>query len=120
MENKKIWQAVGILLTIIAFLILAVVAAVEFSGDELGSERVRQGFVYQAGALALKSGENFFSALTGPWRLASQKEETENKTGARGLAAYIKLEKQNSAWQLTLQNSRGIIWQKSWPRLFGR
>lgn len=120
MKKNSLWRPAGVLLTIVAFLVLSVIAAVEYSGSEEGSNRAREGFIYQSGALALRTGEKIFAGLASPRLKKEEAVVIEEEYVEKGLSRYIKLEKQEKSWLLTLQNSRGLIWQKTWPRLFKR
>ncbi len=118
MKKNSLWHSAGMLVTIVAFLVLAVIAAVDYSGNEDGSNRAREGFIYQSGALALRTGEKIFAGLASPRLKKEEVSVIEEEYVEKGLSRFVKLEKQDRAWSLILQNSRGVIWQKDWPRLF--
>lgn len=109
-------HSVSTLLLVVAFLVLAVIATVEYSGNAEKSAAVREGGLYRAGISLLQMAEKIFMSST---IINSEEAVSSLVVGAEGndpfskIKEYIKIERTNVGWELTLQNTRGIIFQKT-------
>jgi hypothetical protein len=115
----KIRQSAFTLISVVAFIILAAVATVEYSGNKEKANVVREGELYQDVSTVLKKTEKL---LTNPASLNIEKtvaseqglvsSEEKNKFLDK-VKEYIQIEKTTEGWQITLQNNEEIIFQKT-------
>lgn len=101
------------IISIVAFLVLAILAAVEYSGQEDAATGVKGDAVYQVVKSSVEKGKALWQRVPTSTSETSTTtaEEKENKFLKR-LRDYVSLEKTDAGWQLTLQNSERVIFQK--------
>jgi hypothetical protein len=108
-------QPTFVLLSIVAFLVLAVVASVEYSGNKEKADAVKEGGLYRATASAITAVDKFF---TTPEATTSDNVSTDSDSAAEKnnvwsrVKEYIQIQKTDSGWEFTLQNAEGIIFYK--------
>ncbi|HZJ41031.1 MAG TPA: hypothetical protein VFD16_02070 [Candidatus Saccharimonadales bacterium] len=101
------------IILVVAFLVLATLAAVEYSGQEDEAAGVKGNAVYQVVKSSVEKVESLWAKIptSTPEMTAETKATTTNKFWNR-LGNFISFNKTDAGWQLTLQNSDRIIFQK--------
>lgn len=115
----KMRQSAYVLVSVVAFVVLAVVASVEFSGNQEKANNIKEGGLYKTVGVVIKKAETFLASpaavnvgatLNSDQELISKEKRTEFLDK---LKEYIQIEKNEDGYQITLQNSDGIIFQKT-------
>lgn len=115
----KMRHAAYALISVVAFLVLAVVAAVQFSGSQEKTNALKEGALYKTAGVIIQKVELLLTApaainigenLNSQGTLISPEEK--NKFLDK-IKEYIQMEKTTDGWQLTLRNNEEIIFQKT-------
>ncbi len=118
--KDKLNHPIAILLMVVTFLTLTAIAAVEYSGDQAGSEKARQGALYRLGGACASAGEKFLGFLM----VGSEKEVVDDSEANRASSGwrgkYVSLQQEGDDWQLVLKNSEGVIRSVSLKNIFKR
>lgn len=117
--KDKLNHPIAILLMIVSFLALAAIAAVEYSGNQAGSERARQGALYRLGGACVAASERFFGFLMVGTQ-ESAVEQMVDKTAGGWQGKHVSLQRDGEDWQLVLKNSEGVIRSVSLKNIFKR
>lgn len=101
------------IVSVVAFLVLATIAAVEYSGQEDTAAGVKGDAVYRVVKSSVEKAETLWAntPTTTPEISTTTVAEPNNRFLSR-LHDYVIWEKTDAGWQLTLQNSDHIIFQK--------
>lgn len=111
-------RPLGIFLMIVIFLVLTVITVISYSHNEAGVQTIQEQPWYRLANVSWQASENFFTRL-----LPNQdKPDTDYNLEVNELPVSqlrnIQLIRGNDNWQLILQNKNGIIFEKTWSRLF--
>lgn len=108
----KFGESFRVLLTLVIFIALTVIAAVNYSGDK-AKENLSQGAMYRMVANIAK-GAQFFVNRPAEIITDNNREQINEKSRfIEKVSNYIKVDKTEEGLQITLQNSRGVILQKT-------
>ena len=118
--KDKMNHPIAVLLMVVAFLTLAAIAAVEYSGNQAGSEQVRQGALYRLGGACVVASERFFGFLMIDTKQQSTDEEATERVVRGWPGKYLSFEQEGGDWQLVLKNSEGVIRSVSLKDIFRR
>ncbi|QQG52293.1 MAG: hypothetical protein HY931_03055 [Candidatus Falkowbacteria bacterium] len=102
------------IVVVVAFIVLAILATIEYSGQEDQEAGVKGNAVYQVAKTAVNKIEKLWEKTptsTPEISTEDEKATTTNKFWNR-LGGFINFTKTDAGWQLTLQNSERIIFQK--------
>lgn len=101
-------RPIAVVLMIVIFLVLSVIAAVEYSHNEVGANRARSSALYRLGSACLVASENFFGHLfpVAPVSDIEEDKEMEAEDGNR-LNNYIQVKPDENGWVLSLSNQNG-------------
>lgn len=101
------------IVVVVAFIVLAILASVEYSGQEDDAAGVKGNAVYQVVKSTTRKVESLWSKTptSTPEIVAETEATTTNKFWSR-LKGFVSLDKTDAGWQLTLQNSDRVIFQK--------
>jgi hypothetical protein len=101
------------IISVVAFLVLATLAAVEYSGQEDESAGVKGNAVYQVVKSSVEKGKKLWSKTpTSTPNMDLDIEATSTNKFWSRLQGFISFDKTDAGWQLTLQNSDRVIFQK--------
>lgn len=101
------------IIVVVAFIVLAILATVEYSGQEDDSAGVKGNAVYQVVKTTIGKVENLWSKTpTSTLEVVAENEATTTNKFWNRLQGFISLNKTDAGWQLTLQNSDRVIFQK--------
>jgi len=102
------------ILVIVSFLVLATLAAVEYSGQAENDSGVKGDAVSKTIRMVIKKVDNswlFANKQATSTNENSLESEKKNKIFSR-FQKYVRFDKTEAGWQLTLQNEDEIIFQK--------
>lgn len=111
-------RPLGIFLMIVIFLVLTVITAIRYSHNESGVQAVQEQPWYRLANVSWQASENFFTRLLPNKNKSKQADYLEENKLPISQSRNIQLIRSSSDWQLILQNKNGIIFEKTWPRLF--
>ena len=102
---------------VIVFLMLSVVAAVNYSGDE-ADNRAKQNVVYRRLNEIIESSQEFFSG----WPLnLGEKEHNETELNKERwsdkMVEYIQISREKEGLIIIMKNSKGEFFNRIWPVL---
>jgi hypothetical protein len=105
-----------VLISIVAFLVLAVVATVEYSGNAEKAAAVKEGGLYRTAVSLIDTVDSLFITPTAirPEETVSNLSNPEDGNNVLNkVKEYIQIQKTDTGWELTLQNKNEIIFQKT-------
>ncbi len=111
MSNLR--QPIYVVLSVVAFLVLTVVATVEYSGDTNKSNDLKDQALYKAVSAVMQTTENVLSVPTAfnAGKIAADSQEDGGVS--KQIHKYIEINKTESGVEIILQNTERVIFQKN-------
>jgi len=108
-------QLVYTIIVVVIFLVLTVIAAVNYSGDE-AENRASQNDIYRRLNDIIDSGQEFFKSW--PFNIQENKhneKELAKEGWNKRMLEYIQISREKDGLIIIMKNSQGEFFKKIWP-----
>jgi len=117
--NKYLNKPAVIIVLICIFFALTLLISLRYSDNEKGKEKIQQSFLFRIANWGLGESKKNISGGTDNTSSSATETKKENLIDspgklATGFKKYINIKRVDSGVTITLQNSRGIFWEKTW------
>jgi hypothetical protein len=111
------WRRLAyITIVVVTFLVLSVVAAVEYSGNEDSSNKIKQDALYRRVQGIIESSQEFFANWPVKKRdEANKQEDSLVDNWKERIKDYIEISRSKEGLMIIMRNSQGEFFRKIWP-----